>query len=227
MVEQHNQASEYDEKVIQISRVSKKTKGGSKVGFSVLMVVGDRKGKVGVGLGKASDVVTAIQKGIKKAKKKFITVPIDGTTIPFRILMKKGAGQVLLKPAPKGSGVIAGGPVRAVVEAAGIRDISSKILGTQNQASNVYTTFAALVQISNIVELKHISLKSIAQVEAEEAAKIAEEQARLTAVKKPDAKKPAKKSVEPKAAVSKLVKKSPTTKAKTKVSTKKAPAKKK
>ncbi len=194
MADQYNQVSEFDEKVIQISRVSKKTKGGSKVGFSVLMVVGDRKGKVGVGLGKAKDVVSAIQKGIKKAKKHMIVVPIDGTTIPFRIVMKKGAGQVLLKPAPKGSGVIAGGPVRAVVEAAGIRDISSKILGTQNQASNVYTTFAALTRISEMVSLKNISLKSIAQVESEEADKVKEEQKRLSEVKK-ETKKEVKKEV--------------------------------
>ena len=195
MAEQYTQVSEFDEKVIQISRVSKKTKGGSKMGFSVLMVVGDRKGKVGVGLGKAKDVMSAIQKGIKKAKKHLITVPIDGTTIPFRVLLKKGAGQVLLKPAPKGSGVIAGGPVRAVVEAAGIRDISSKILGTQNQASNVYTTFAALTQISQIVKLKNISLKSLAQVESEEVAKMTEEQKRLSGVSQTAVEKPAKRVV--------------------------------
>lgn len=214
MAEQHNQVSEYDEKVIQISRVSKKTKGGSKVGFSVLMVVGDRKGKVGVGLGKAKDVSSAIQKGIKKAKKRMIVVPIDGTTIPFRIVMKKGAGQVLLKPAPKGSGVIAGGPVRAVVEAAGIRDISSKILGAQNQASNVYATFAALTSISEIVQLKNISLKSIAQVETEEAQKVKEEQKRLSEVKK-EAAEP-KKEVKPEASkkpVKKVIAKSPAKKA--------------
>lgn len=162
---------EFEEKVIQISRVSKKTKGGNKIGFSVLMVVGDKKGRVGVGLGKATDVVSAIRKGIKKAKKKMITVPLDGTTIPFPILVKKGAGYILLKPAPKGSGVIAGGPVRAVVEAAGIRDISSKILGTDNQASNVYATFEALSQIHQLVEIKDIKLRSIAEIEAEEAKK--------------------------------------------------------
>lgn len=162
---------EFEEKVIQISRVSKKTKGGNKVGFSVLMVVGDKKGKVGVGLGKAQDVVSAIRKGIKKAKKKMISVPLNGTTIPFAITVKKGAGRVMLKPAPQGSGVIAGGPVRSVVEAAGVRDISSKILGSENQASSVYATFEALRQIQNIVALKGISLKSIADVEAEEAAK--------------------------------------------------------
>lgn len=162
---------EFEEKVIQISRVSKKTKGGNNVGFSVLMVVGDKKGRVGVGLGKAKDVVSAIRKGIKKAKKKMITVPLNGTTIPFSITVKKGAGKVLLKPAPKGSGVIAGGPVRSVVEAAGVRDISSKILGSENQASSVYATFEALTQIQRIVELKGIKLKSIADSEAEEAAK--------------------------------------------------------
>ncbi len=163
---------EFEEKVIRISRVSKKTKGGNNVGFSVLMVVGDKKGRVGVGLGKAKDVIGAIKKGIKKAKKNMITVPLDGTTIPFPITVKKGAGIVMLKPAPKGSGVIAGGPVRAVVEAAGVRDISSKILGSENQASSVYATFEALTEIQKIVELKGIKLKSIAQVEAEEAEKI-------------------------------------------------------
>ncbi len=167
---------EFEEKVIQISRVSKKTKGGNKVGFSVLMVVGDKKGRVGVGLGKAQDVVSAIKKGIKKAKKKMITVPLDGTTIPFPIRIKKGAGRIMLKPAPKGSGVIAGGPVRAVVEAAGVRDISSKILGSSNQASSVYATFEALKAIETIVAMKGIRLKSIADVEAEEAVKVKEQQ---------------------------------------------------
>ncbi|NCN87291.1 MAG: 30S ribosomal protein S5, partial [Candidatus Pacebacteria bacterium] len=154
--------------------VSKKTKGGNKVGFSVLMVVGDKKGQVGVGLGKASDVVGAIKKGIKKAKKKLITVPLDGTTIPFALTVKKGAGRVMLKPAPKGSGVIAGGPVRAVVEAAGIRDISSKIMGSDNQSSSVYATFEALIQITKIVKLKNIKLRSIAEIEAEEKKKLEE-----------------------------------------------------
>lgn len=159
---------EFDEKVIQISRVSKKTKGGNQIGFSALMVVGDKKGKVGVGLGKAPDVAAAIRKGIKKAKKKMIDIPIDGTSIPFSVDISKGAGRVLLKPAPRGSGVIAGGPVRAVVEAAGIRDVSSKILGSDNQASSVYATFAALGEIKRIVQLKNIALKSVAQVEEEE-----------------------------------------------------------
>lgn len=163
------EAPEFDEKVIQINRVSKKTKGGNKMGFSILMVVGDKKGRVGVGLGKSKDVMSAIRKGVKKAKKKLITVPLDGTTIPFAITVKKGSGKVMLKPAPKGSGVIAGGPVRAVVEAAGIRDISSKILGSGTQSVSVYATFEALKQIQQIVALKGIHLKSIADIEAEEA----------------------------------------------------------
>ncbi|MBU0578563.1 30S ribosomal protein S5 [Patescibacteria group bacterium] len=158
----------FEEKVIQISRVSKKTKGGNSIGFSVIMVVGDKKGKIGVAKGKAPDVVSAIKKGVRKAKKRMIQVPIDGTTVPFKIFVKKGAAKLLLKPAPKGTGVIAGGPVRAVVEAAGIRDISSKILGTNNQASNAYATFEALQQIARLVKIKGIKLRSVTQVEKQE-----------------------------------------------------------
>lgn len=148
---------EFEEKMISVSRVSKKTKGGNKMGFSVLMVVGDRKGRVGVGLGKAGDVSSAMKKGVKKAKKKMITVPLRGTTIPFAITLKTGAGKVMLKPAPKGSGIIAGGPVRAVVDAAGIRDISSKIMGSSNQSSSVYATFAALKEIHRLVTIRGLS----------------------------------------------------------------------
>lgn len=138
------QEKEFDEKVIQVNRVSKKTKGGNQIGFSVLMVVGDKKGKVGVGLGKAPDVLSSIKKGVRKAKKNMFRVPMKKTTIPHDVLIKFGAAKVLLKPAPPGSGVIAGGAVRAVMEAAGIKDVSSKVLGTKNQASNVYCTIKAL-----------------------------------------------------------------------------------
>ncbi len=136
--------NQYEEKIVQINRVSKKTKGGNKMRFSALAVVGDRKGKVGVGLGKSADVSTAIQKAISYAKKHFIDVPIENGTIPRSIRVKEGAAEVLLKPAPQGSGIIAGGAVRSVVEAAGIHNISSKILGTGNKGSNVHATFAAL-----------------------------------------------------------------------------------
>lgn len=135
---------EFKEDIIQVNRVSKKTKGGNKIGFSVLVVVGDKKGKVGVGLGKAIDVSSAIKKGIAFAKKHLITVPIVNDSIPFEINLKHGAAKIMLKPAPRGSGVIAGGAVRSVVSAAGIHNISSKVLGTKNQASNVYATMEAL-----------------------------------------------------------------------------------
>lgn len=112
------------------------------------MVIGDKKGKVGVGLGKARDVSSSIRKAVAYAKKHMIEVPIVNGTIPHDILLKRGAAKVLLKPAPEGSGVIAGGAVRNVVEAAGIRNISSKVLGTKNQASNVYATLEALSKLS-------------------------------------------------------------------------------
>ena len=165
---QDREPKEFEEKVVQINRVSKKTKGGNQVGFSALVVVGNKKGRVGVGLGKAKDVASAVQKGVKKAKRKMLDVPMHGTTIPFAINMKLGAAHILLKPAPPGSGIIAGGAVRAVVDAAGIRDISSKIKGTSNQASNVYATLDALRQIRDIVANKGIVLKSGEQVEREE-----------------------------------------------------------
>ena len=135
---------EFEERVIQVSRVSKKTTGGNRIGFSVLTVVGDRKGRVGVGLGKAPDVSTAIRKGFKRAGKYMITVPMRGTTITHEVRIKRGAAKILLKPAPPGTGIIAGGSVRAVVEVAGIRDIVAKILGTRNKASNIYATLEAL-----------------------------------------------------------------------------------
>lgn len=142
--------SEFEEKVVQVNRVSKKTKGGNRIGFSVVVVVGNNKGKVGVGLGKAPDVASAIKKGLTSAKKHLINVPLKGTTIPHEIRIKQGAAIVLLKPAPSGTGVIAGGAVRAVVSAAGIKDIYSKILGTKNQASNVYATLTALTKLRPI-----------------------------------------------------------------------------
>ncbi len=142
--------SEFEEKVVQINRVSKKTKGGNKIGFSCLVVVGDRKGKVGVGLGGAPDVSSSVRKAVTYARKHMITVPMKKTTIPHVVFVKLGAAKIMLKPAPAGTGVIAGGPVRAVVEAAGIRDIVSKILGTANKASNVYATMEALKQLKQI-----------------------------------------------------------------------------
>lgn len=140
---------EFEEKVIQVNRVSKKTKGGNRVSFSVLAVVGDRKGRVGVGLGKALEVSRGVEKAVAYAKKHLINVAMKGTTIPHDIRVKRGAARLLLRPAPLGSGVIAGGAIRSVVEAAGIKDISSKVLGTNNKASNVYACLEALKQLKN------------------------------------------------------------------------------
>jgi len=153
-----SQPQEFEEKVVQVNRVSKKTKGGNSIGFSVVVVVGDKKGKVGVGLGKGPDVLSSIQKASRRAKKRMFTVPLHGDTIPFQVQVKKGAAVVLLKPAPVGTGVIAGGAVRAVVEAAGVKNIVSKILGSNNQASNVYATFEALRHIRRVADIKGIKL---------------------------------------------------------------------
>ena len=145
---------EFEETVVEIRRVSKKTKGGNQMRFSALVVVGDRKGKVGVAVAKAPDVRGAIQKAIPAAKRKMIKGPLAGTTIPYSVTQKFSAALVLLKPAPPGSGIIAGGPMRVVLESAGIRDAVGKILGTNNKISNVYATLSALESISNIDKKK-------------------------------------------------------------------------
>lgn len=144
------ETQEFFERVIRVNRVSKKTKGGNKRSVSVLVVVGDKRGQVGVGLGKAGDVQSAIKKGSSYAKKHLVKVPLfQNRTIPHRVLIKRGAAKVLLRSAPPGTGIIAGGAVRVVVEAAGIHDVVSKILGTSNQASNVYATLEALSKLRN------------------------------------------------------------------------------
>lgn len=135
---------EFEEKVIEVRRVSKKTKGGNKISFSVLVVVGDKKGQVAAGLGKAPDVRSAIQKSINYAKKHLIKVSLKKGTIPHEIRVKLGAAQVLLKPAPPGTGIKAGGTVRTVVEIAGVENIVGKVLGTRNKINNVYATIKAL-----------------------------------------------------------------------------------
>lgn len=140
-----NIVPEFFEKVVQVNRVSKKTKGGDKRSLSVLVVAGDRKGRVGVGLGKAADVQSAVRKASSYAKRHMIEVPlVDNRTIPHSVMIKRGAAKVLLKPAPAGTGIIAGGAVRVVVDAAGISDVVSKIIGTSNRASNIYATLEAL-----------------------------------------------------------------------------------
>jgi small subunit ribosomal protein S5 len=142
-----DQPKEFDERVVQISRVSKKTKGGNKISFSALVVVGDRKGRVGAALGKAPDVSSAIRKAITQAKDDLYSVKLKGTTIPHWVIGQQGAARVMLKPAPLGTGVIAGGTVRNVLEVTGVRDIVGKVLGSRNKINNIYATMDGLKKL--------------------------------------------------------------------------------
>jgi small subunit ribosomal protein S5 len=156
---------QYDERVVAINRVSKVVSGGRRFNFTALVVVGDGQGQVGVGHGKAREVASAIQKGVEEAKKSFFTVPMVGRTIVHPILGEQGAGKVLLKPAAPGTGVIAGGPVRAVVEAAGISDVLAKSLGSQNPVNVVGATVDALQRQRHpqaIAELRGKKLEDVA-----------------------------------------------------------------
>jgi small subunit ribosomal protein S5 len=139
----------FDERVVHIARVSKVVKGGRHFGFRAVVVVGDNNGTVGVALGKAREVPEAIRKGTEKARKAMKKIPLAGTTIPHAILFKFGASQVMLKPATPGTGVIAGGGVRAVLECAGVRDVLTKSLGASNRMNAVYATAEALYSLSD------------------------------------------------------------------------------
>ncbi|MGM9521938.1 MAG: 30S ribosomal protein S5 [Oscillospiraceae bacterium] len=156
--------SEYIEKVVSLNRVSKTVKGGRVMKFSALVVVGDGKGKVGYGLGKAAEVSEAIRKGIEDAKKNFTTITLKGTTIPHEVIGEFGAGRVLLKPAPAGTGVIAGGAVRAVVEAAGITDIRTKCLRSNNPANVVAATMCGLKTLRDAQQVAQTRGKSVEEI---------------------------------------------------------------
>ena len=164
MVRFEREPSEFVEKLVSLNRVSKTVKGGRVMKFAALMVVGDEKGRVGFGTGKAAEVPEAIRKGIEDAKKNMITVSLAGTSIPHEVIGEFGAGRVLMKPAAPGTGVIAGGPVRAVMEAVGIKDIRTKCLRSNNPQNVVSATFEGLKSLRSPEEVARIRGKSVEEI---------------------------------------------------------------
>jgi len=163
-MQRREQVSEFKEKLVYINRVAKTVKGGKNFRFSTLMVVGDEKGRVGCGMGKAVEIPEAVRKGIEDAKKQMINVSLNGTTIPHEIVGVFGTGRVLLMPAPEGTGVIAGGPVRAVIEACGIKNIRTKSIGSNNPVNMVKATLAGLKQLRNAEEVAKLRGKTVEEL---------------------------------------------------------------
>ena len=163
-MQRREQVSEFKEKLVYINRVAKVVKGGKNFRFTTLMVIGDEKGREGCGMGKAVEIPEAVRKGIEDAKKQMITVAMDGTTIPHQVTGVFGTGRVLLMPAPEGTGVIAGGPVRAVIEACGIKNIRTKSIGSNNAVNVVKATLEGLKQLQSAEEVAKLRGKTVEEL---------------------------------------------------------------
>ena len=163
-MQRREQVSEFKEKLVYINRVAKVVKGGKNFRFTTLMVIGDEKGRVGCGMGKAVEIPEAVRKGIEDAKKQMITVAMDGTTIPHQVTGVFGTGRVLLMPAPEGTGVIAGGPVRAVIEACGIKNIRTKSIGSNTAVNVVKATLEGLKQLQSAEEVAKLRGKTVEEL---------------------------------------------------------------
>ena len=163
-MQRNEQVSEFKEKLVAVNRVSKTVKGGRNMRFSALMVVGDEKGRVGCGMGKAVEIPEAIRKGTEDAKKKMITVPLNGTTIPHEVVGVFGTGKVKMLPAPEGTGLIAGGPVRAVLDVTGVKNIRTKSLRSRNPKNMVSATMQGLMSLRNVDEIAAKRGKSVREI---------------------------------------------------------------
>ena len=163
-MQRNEQVSEFKEKLVAVNRVSKTVKGGRNMRFSALMVVGDEKGRIGCGMGKAVEIPEAIRKGTEDAKKNMVTVSLVGSTIPHEVTGVYGTGRVLLMPAPEGTGLIAGGPVRQVLEAAGVKNIRTKSIGSNNPINMVKATLEGLKQLRNAEEIAKLRGKTVEEL---------------------------------------------------------------
>ena len=163
-MQRNEQVSEFKEKLVAVNRVSKTVKGGRNMRFSALMVVGDENGRVGCGMGKAVEIPEAIRKGCEDAKKQMITVPMNGTTIPHEVVGVFGTARVKMRPAPEGTGVIAGGPVRDVLEACGIKNIVTKSIGSNNKINVVRATLAGLSQMRSAEQVAKLRGKTVEEL---------------------------------------------------------------
>ena len=163
-MQRFEQVSEFKERLVAVNRVSKTVKGGRNMRFSALMVVGDEKGRIGCGMGKAVEIPEAIRKGTEDAKKNMVTISLVGTTIPHEVIGVYGTGRVLLMPAPEGTGLIAGGPVRQVLEAAGVKNIRTKSIGSNNPINMVKATMEGLKQLRNAEQIAKLRGKTVEDV---------------------------------------------------------------